>query len=357
MDASRVFALLEITGDQAYVSASNDRVLRGLTIAWSEPGDRLPPTLLHTLSLNVALHKVFHTATKHWVLVCGSRGNEQVALGDLLNDWTLELVQQLAEGQDEGAVAIIEPAAAPAPITPPFSHITPKRELDTQPLVLCFQPIFDVSRRRVTRAEALLRYQSADNGLLLWQEFTAPEVPAISALADRWVLPQVLQRVDEWSERYGITAVHVNFLMHDDATLKDLLDIIAAASPQSRAALAIEINDVVDYTSPRFIHVVQSLAETGAAVGIELGDHASPEIASLRSLPISFVKVDNDAIAPELSDTWDVFVTRVQAPPNWERLNQRGVKFVQGYALEAPLTSADFEQWLKSGVVPQTVLV
>ncbi len=354
---SRVFVLLEIGEDKAFVAASNDEALRGRTIPWTSGKGQLAPAVLHAFHLTVAVHRPFGTEHKQWELVCGARGNTSIPLEELIDDWTLQLVQQIAEQRDEQPSAI---ARAPAPQEhkeEPVTTSAPKRGLDTDSLVLCFQPIFDVTLRRATRAEALLRFQSAEGGLLLWDEFTKPDEVNKIADADRWVLRQVLDHVGEWSERDGLRAVHVNLALHDHNTLNDLLGILRAATPRVRAALAIEINGVTDYAAPNFVEMVQSFTQAGASVGIELAGQTALELALLRRLPLSFVKVQTEASAVELAEVfgWDVFATRVQAAPQWELLRQHGVKFAQGYALEAPLTVADFEQWLKARITPRSL--
>lgn len=339
----RIFALLEIRGEQALVTASNDEALRGRTIPWINAGDRLTPVVLNALDLNVAMHRPFETGTKHWVLVFGAR-SESATPPDL-DEWTVQLVRQLAEQQDR--------ESSPAEI----SQDTETR-IDNRPYVLCFQPVFDVVLRKATHAEALLRYRSPEGELLSWPEFTRSDARTI-ADADRWVLHQSLQRAAQWSEKYGIRSIHVNLTLHEGRELEALLGMLRAVGPSDRKAIAIEINGVSDYAAPRFVQMAEALAQAGTSVGLELAGQTAIELALLRRLPISFVKVDSDTHAAQLAEVfrWDVFLTRVQGPPQWDDLRQHGVKYAQGYALESPLTVADFSSWLEARVTPAAVLV
>lgn len=339
----RIFALLEIRGKQALVTASNDEGLRGRNISWSNGGDRLPPPVLNALDLNVAMHRPFSTASKKWVLVFGAR-SESASPPDL-DEWTVQIVRQLAEQQDRES-----PPAQPAENS--------ERKIEDRPYVLCFQPIFDVVLRKAMHAEALLRYRSPDGELLLWPEFTRSD-PRVIADADRWVLRQSVERVARWAERYGMRAVHVNLTLHEGRDLEELLGMLRTLGTSERKGVAIEINGVTDYAAPRFVQMVEALAQAGTSVGLELAGQTALELALLRRLPISFVKVDADTHAAELAEVfrWDVFLTRVQAAPDWDHLRRQGVKFAQGYALEAPLTVADFNSWLEARVTPQAVLV
>lgn len=353
---ARVFALLEIVDDRARIAASNDSTLRGRTIEWIPPeGHQLSADVLQALDMNVAVHRPFKTVRKAWVLVCGARGNASIPLEELIDDWTLQLVQQIAEQQDQPTAAATNAKAEEEQLARAPAK---KRGLQTEQLVLCFQPIFDVTLRRATRAEALLRYQSREGELQLWPEFITPDEDRV-ADGDRWVMRQVLKHAGEWSERHGIRNVHVNLVMHDDRTQTDLLDMLRAATPRERAAIAVEINGVTDYAAPRFVEMVNSFADAGATVGIELASQTALELALLRGLPLRFVKVHVDTSTAELAEVfgWDVFATRVQVPPQWELLRQHGVKFAQGYALEPPLTIADFENWIKARIVPRSLAV
>jgi EAL domain-containing protein (putative c-di-GMP-specific phosphodiesterase class I) len=366
----RIFALLRIVGEQAVVFVSNDATLRERTMPWKREGNVLPASVLQALRLNIAVHQSLRVHDEEWVLVCGARGAGALALPEPLDDWSLELIEQLV---------IRGVPASPGNREPPYSRITTSDDTEQRPppnnafdrakkttqgfskqqLILCAQPIFDVVSRRATHVEVYARYRSDDQTLLLWPEFANPQNPAACTETDQWALEQALERAQQWTQRYAIRAIHVNVTLHDESVRNTLLQRITAAPQYARETLAIEIGGVTDFATNGFIAMAQTFARAGVAVGVELCDYTLPQLVQLRRLPISFVKVTADEAALGLGDTlpWDIFITRVQANPAWRLLQSAGVKFVQGYALAPPVTAPDFERWIQVRVTPPALAV
>ena len=96
---------------------------------------------------------------------------------------------------------------------------------------------------------------------------------------------------------------------------------------------------------------VESLRELHVATGVDLCEVTTASLPLLSELPLRFVKIRSDeaAYAPLETLPWDVCLTHVQLAPDWESLRERGIKYVQGYALEPPITIADFERRMDLG--------
>jgi EAL domain-containing protein (putative c-di-GMP-specific phosphodiesterase class I) len=364
----RIFVLLRIDGARACVFVSNDPALRELTLPWKREGNVLPASVVQTLRFNIAVHQSFRVDDEEWVLVCGARGAGALALPEPLDDWSLELIERLiirglsASHNGDRSYSEIVTSELIEQSASSSGPAYPKSAMDgfsKQRLILCVQPIFDVASRRATHVEVYARYRCDDQTLLLWPEFANPQNPQAYAQTDEWAIEQALEHAQEWTDRYAVRAIHVNLTVHDESVRNKLLQRVAAAPQHVRETLAIEIGGVTDFSGSGFIAMVQTFTRTGVAVGVELRDYTLPQLAQLRRLPVSFVKIKADEAALGLADTlpWHIFITQVQAAPAWRLLQSAGVKFVQGYALAPPVTGPDFERWVALRVTPPALAV
>lgn len=336
---------MRVTGARAQVVASNDETLRGSTIDWKGEGEGIPPGALRDLRLDFAVEQPFAAGGTQWRLVCGARGAGRFVLPDLLDDWALEVLRQLAECNS---------ITSPSPEVPAESapRIAPAARTQTaNVLALCIQPIFSIALRRATRAELLVRSLAADGSMLHWPQFASlPANDAAAFEADQWALRQALEMAARLSHEHAIQKLHVNVRVYENAHLAVLLEMLSSVTPALRALTAFEIQPDGDFLSEAFAQMVRALNDAGCEVGAELTDCTFAQLARLSILPLSFVKIPAEHARGGWIDAlpWDIFLTRVESPRYWNVLESCGASFVQGFGIEPPLTAPDFETWLGS---------
>lgn len=331
---------------------SGDDALVGKTLQWAGTSAYVPASVLAQLGLGIAVHETFDAAGTKWVLVCGAAGGAGMMLPGAMPAWGIDLVRRLVEGRADVAHAQHETAAQAEDRADSHeartTHNSP-RPADGD-FVLCVQPMFEVRTRAVTRAEVFLRYDQPGRGLLAWPDF-APAQTETQMQAGRWAMEQVIARAQMWHQRYGIAAIHVNATL-DTSGMPAVVEFVKDLSATDRALLAVEFPATLSAQETQSLaRTVESLGELHVAAGVDLCEVTTASLPLLSELPLRFVKIRSEeaAYAPLETLPWDVCLTHVQLAPDWENLRERGIKYVQGYALEPPITIADFERRMDVG--------
>jgi diguanylate cyclase (GGDEF)-like protein/PAS domain S-box-containing protein len=177
-----------------------------------------------------------------------------------------------------------------------------RRALEHDEFELHYQPQLDLATNRCVGVEALVRWRHPERGLLEAGEFIAiADASGVSLALDAWVLREACRQARAWSDRGEPLRVAINLsqaqLAHADmlATVEATL----AATGVSADCLELEITErfVMEGFSEATDRNLQALA--GRAIKLVLDDfgqgHSS--LASLRSLPVSKIKIDRAFVA------------------------------------------------------------
>jgi EAL domain-containing protein (putative c-di-GMP-specific phosphodiesterase class I) len=176
-----------------------------------------------------------------------------------------------------------------------------RRAVDSDQLVLHYQPIVLLDSGRVRAAEALLRWRHPGGALLMPDDF----LPAIAhtpvmRLATRWVLTEACTRAAGWASR----GVSVNVSASDVVRADFVSDVTRAldVSGLDAARLCIELTEhavVQDLESAA--RALGALREMGVKVSLDDFGTGYSSLFYLRELPITEVKIDR------------VFIDRLEA--------------------------------------------
>ena len=189
------------------------------------------------------------------------------------------------------------------------------RALDRSEFVLHYQPRLETATGRVVAAEALVRWQHPERGLLLPGVFIdlAESSGHIDALG-RIVLAGAIARIAQWQdEGLGIERVSVNVSQHQFAGgelvahVEDLLR--RHGVPGSR--LEIEVTESVlggDVASVG--RQLRQLRELGVTVAMDDFGTGYSSLAQLRTLPIDVMKVDRAFVKDLETDPAAVAIVR-----------------------------------------------
>ena len=229
-----------------------------------------------------------------------------------------------------------------------------------QQFILCFQPIFDVASGRPTAVEALVRWLHPENGLLSAASTikAARERPKTKSL-DLWVARKALFYASQWKSR-GIERVHVNVGDFSEETVAGLMRALTSGDADPEL-LALEFgNPLPETDADVYTRIVDTLARTGAKIGIDDFGGGSVNLALLERLAIQFVKLSKMmlpsagvsgkgvasivALAKVLE--LDVIATRVATSDDRRSIRNAGVQYMQGFAFAQPMTAIDFDAWV-----------
>jgi diguanylate cyclase (GGDEF)-like protein len=234
-------------------------------------------------------------------------------------------------------------------------------------LVVHYQPVVSLADGSCIGAEALVRWDHPDRGLLQPAEFIAA-AEHIGAIVDigEFVLRQACSDAADWCDATGIPlAVYVNV---SGRQLADEQFVDAVAAALGDAALPPE-QLVLELTESALLHssgVSERLARLVArGVRIAVDDFGTgyASLTTLRSLPISTVKIDRSFVCRVLDSPSDEAVVAaivrmaahlgihtiaegVERPDQAELLERLGAECVQGHLYLRPTTALRLRAWL-----------
>jgi diguanylate cyclase (GGDEF)-like protein/PAS domain S-box-containing protein len=175
-----------------------------------------------------------------------------------------------------------------------------RHALDSDQFVLHYQPIVDLATERVVGAEALVRWQHPDRGLLGPGEFVplAEQLGLIERLGD-WVLRQAGRQAARWDAvRPGFTtAINVSVEQLESDHLLLAAEALAAEGTDLRC-LVLEITETSFMNeSIRSAATLDGLRHAGIGIAIDDFGTGYASLAYLKRLPATAIKIDRSFTA------------------------------------------------------------
>jgi len=246
-----------------------------------------------------------------------------------------------------------------------------RRALDSDEIVVFYQPIMHMDGARVHGAEALVRWQHPELGLLPPSDFIPiVEQTGLIGPLTKHVLERAIAQCAGWRQAGHQLTVSVNLSVRNlldpevPAAIGDLLSLYGLV-PE---ALQLEITESMLMSDPdRSLVTLTRLAQLG--VGLSVDDYGTgySSLANLRRLPIDELKIDRSFVSPMLSDESDLIIVRstinlghdlglkvvaegVEDEATLARLAGLGCDFAQGYHFSKPLAPEAFNMWIGAAV-------
>ncbi|MBP2314947.1 bifunctional diguanylate cyclase/phosphodiesterase [Azospirillum soli] len=239
---------------------------------------------------------------------------------------------------------------------------------------LHYQPKVDMLRGTVVGAEALIRWQHPDRGLLAPGTFLpmVEETPLAVSIGD-WVLEEALRQMEEWSRDGLNLPVSVNVsarqLQEDNfpERLGALLDRYPTV-PANRLEL-----EILETSALEDMAQVCAIIERCRQFGVEfaLDDFGTGycSLAYLKRLPASTLKIDQSFVRGMLDDADDfalvsaiigltkafdrtVVAEGVETPETGAALLRLGCHVAQGYGVARPMAADLIPAWVHGFKVP-----
>ncbi len=249
-----------------------------------------------------------------------------------------------------------------------------QRALASDALELHYQPIVDLAGRRMTGAEALLRWRHPQLGAIPPVEVIpiAERCGLIVALG-RWVLERACRQRAEWAEQGLSLPITVNVSAHqlvDERFALAVLDAVEryAIDPQT---LCLEVTESV-FVDPRgtTLAVLDALQGIGVFLAIDDFGTGFSSLAQLRRLPVEVVKIDREFISGLGTDPGDsaivasimslahamglhVVAEGVETEQQARELRALGCPVAQGHLFAPPLSAADVLELSRSQHTPR----
>ena len=250
-----------------------------------------------------------------------------------------------------------------------------KEALDGQQFVLFYQPQVDISSGEVIGAEALIRWQHPQRGLLLPNEFL-PHLHGspLEQLFGEWVMATALTQIEAWNGQ-GLDMkvsvnVSANHLLQPDfcVRLAQVLSMHPEAKPSSLELEVLETAAIGDMQQA--IDIMQCCRKLGVSFSLDDFGTGYSSLTYLRKLPVDTLKIDQTFVRDMLSNPDDLSIVQgvvelaaafrrrviaegVETLDQCDVLLQIGCRHVQGYGIAKPMPALQIpvwcEKWLRSG--------
>jgi diguanylate cyclase (GGDEF)-like protein len=232
-------------------------------------------------------------------------------------------------------------------------------------LTLHYQPIIDLSTGRLAAAEALVRWQHPERGLVPPHEFiaTAENTGAIRGVTAR-ALEMAVAQAAAWRAEGLDIPVSVNVSVQDvvDEALPGEIAGLLERHGLPPEGLKLELTESMLMTdSPRSGHVLHTLNEMGVRIAIDDFGTGYSSLAYLTRLPVDQLKIDRAFIANLDDRNNSVIVAStielarqlglrtvaegVEEESVVEALIAQRCDLAQGYHFSRPLPHHEFAAW------------
>ena len=230
-------------------------------------------------------------------------------------------------------------------------------------LVLHYQPILDLHKGKVTRLEALVRWQHPQHGLLAPERFIGiAENNGLIAELDNWVLRQACADLG-WLTDQGhpelVMAVNCSALNLARDELADEIEYALRSSGIAASRLELEVteNALMGNISSTLI-LLRQIRALGVALSIDDFGTGYSSLSYLKRLPLNTLKIDRSFIQDIPKSTTDMEIVQaiigmahtlhlqvitegVETQQQLELLIKHGCDYVQGYLLSAAVPASE----------------
>jgi diguanylate cyclase (GGDEF)-like protein/PAS domain S-box-containing protein len=235
---------------------------------------------------------------------------------------------------------------------------------------LHYQPIVELSSRRIAGVEALLRWDRPGHGLVGPAGFVPVlEQTGLIHPVGQWVLEATCRQARSWREAglpNWFVAVNVSAKQLAEPNWDDLVWRALAASGLPAGDLVIELTETafVDPTT-RASEVLHRLREGGVKVAMDDFGTGWSSLSQLRTLPLDMVKIARDFVHNAVTQQVDAAIVEavievahrrglevvgegVETEEQLAFLRRIGCDYAQGYLLGRPMPPDKVGRWVRA---------
>lgn len=245
-----------------------------------------------------------------------------------------------------------------------------RRALERHQFEVYYQPQVSVATRRIVGAEALVRWQHPDLGVVPPFKFIplAEETGLVVQIGE-WVLREAARQVVEWTAqglKLQSISVNVSGVQVQRSNFPDVVYGILIETGCEPNVLELEITEsIVMHNTESVISTFNRIKEPGVRLAIDDFGTGYSSLSYLKRLPLDKLKIDQSfvqeltlnaddkaiasaviALARSLSLT--VIAEGVETQEQLETLAEMGCDDAQGYLFGRPVTAAEFTEMLKA---------
>ncbi|WP_111643301.1 putative bifunctional diguanylate cyclase/phosphodiesterase [Marinimicrobium alkaliphilum] len=249
------------------------------------------------------------------------------------------------------------------------------RAIDDDQFELYFQPKVDMGSGQIVGAEALLRWNHPEKGLISPADFI-PVLETSGLILDvgQWVVEEACLTLCDWQKR-GVwrrgMRLSINISPRQFRRTAFAEDVLAMLDryPVPEHSLEMEVTEgIIIQRIDEAIDTMEQLVARGVSFSLDDFGTGYSSISYLKRLPVSVLKIDQSFVADIIEDRNDrvlvetiitmgrllgmeVVAEGVEQEAQFDILQRYGCHFYQGYFCSPPLPKAAFEalceKWLE----------
>jgi diguanylate cyclase (GGDEF)-like protein/PAS domain S-box-containing protein len=239
-------------------------------------------------------------------------------------------------------------------------------------LSLRFQPVLDIEGGSLVCVEALVRWDSPEQGVLLPADFLPyAEKAGVGRELDEWVLRSACRQHVLWREQgMGRLRISVNisgFQSGKGESLHSLTERVLADTGMEPAYLGLEFPEALLLKSgDDTADILQRLRETGIRLSVDDFGAGQSSLHQLKRFPIDCIKIDRSVINRVLNDAdsrsfagaiiamsralgLETVAAGVEQEEQRELLLRCGCGKMQGYLFSPPMTASELVRYARAG--------
>jgi diguanylate cyclase (GGDEF)-like protein/PAS domain S-box-containing protein len=245
-----------------------------------------------------------------------------------------------------------------------------RRALADQEFVLYYQPKVNMRTGKVIGAEALIRWQHPQQGILPPAVFLPIiEDHPLSTAVGEWVIDAALTQMERW-RLAGLdipVSVNIGARQLQQAGFVDRLRDILSAHPQIRPGdLELEVLETSALEDLAGVSVViEACRQLGVLFALDDFGTGYSSLTYLKRLPVTQLKIDQSFVRDMLEDPDDLAILEgvlglavafrreviaegVETMEHGQMLLQLGCELAQGFGIARPMPGADFPGWAEA---------
>ncbi|WP_235088381.1 bifunctional diguanylate cyclase/phosphodiesterase [Chromobacterium sp. Beijing] len=240
-------------------------------------------------------------------------------------------------------------------------------------LRLYLQPKVSLADGRICGAEALVRWQHPQHGLLGPSAFIdiAERSGLIHPLTE-WVITATLELLQAWQRQRLMLPIAVNLSarnLQDDA-LPDKLRLWQEQRSIRTGLLELEITESSVMLDPELaLALLHELRCAGVALYVDDFGTGYSSLSYLQKLPVDYIKIDQSFVMNMSQDKDSAMIVKstielvhhlgrlvvaegVESAADWQSLRELGCDYAQGYFIAAPMPAEQFAAWTTTFQAP-----
>jgi diguanylate cyclase (GGDEF)-like protein len=244
-----------------------------------------------------------------------------------------------------------------------------KEAVEQGQLTLDYQPMVDIASGRIFCAEALVRWNHPQYGLVPPEDFipSAEQTGVIRPLT-LWVINRALAQVATWAVTGIDLSISINLSVRSlqDRQLPSQVQKLVKRHNANPARVILEITESAIMSDPLTARrVMRRLSNMGFQLSIDDFGTGYSSLAYLKQLPVDEIKIDKSFVTQMDRDENDAVIVRatidlahnlglkvvaegVESTDVWDLLEMLGCDTAQGYFIRKPQSPHELAKWLCS---------